>query len=370
MLQRSIHFLLLLLFFAVSPVFAHANSENDRIVNAMIAEAKKQAAASPGKCVDIFPNEVNQQGADYKLIYLPNRKFKSFKSLDACVDHMMALYKSGGSYPRDMIEKADKKKRQSSKPSMQVLAKTQFDPKNAKSFFCPGRKKVFGRTSDASCSDMLASACDDAHPYSSKNPVDHALRMTCMITSALGEFSHDPDLSIFLDSVKQRRAIFIMSAQGAIPLPKAIQLSNRIMEETGKLARARSQSRRNQGLKTAMLGFCMAQGASISSCLGVPSNGRELNIQNHGILKKSVVDGPNRTCLYNNGGSDFAVTIDSTDLCAMSRASSNQESSFVASGGHLINDYIDGVNRICVYDNAGSLFMRTVESTDVCDASL
>lgn len=370
MLQRSIHFLSLLLFIAFSPVFAHANSENDKIVNAMIAEAKKQATASPGKCVDMFPDEVNQQGADYKLIYLPNRKFKSFKSMVACVDHMMALYKSGGSYPRDMIEKADKRKRQSSQPSMQTLAKTQFDPVNAKSFFCPGRKKVFGRTSDAQCNDMLTKACTEAHPYESLSPVVHAYRMTCYITSYKTEFPNDPDLSLFVNSVNERRAIFIMSAQGAIPLPKAIQLSDRIMEETDKLGRARSQSRRNQGLKTAMLGFCMAQGASVSSCLGVPSNGRKLDIQNHGILKGSVIDGPNRLCLYDNMGSEFAVTVNATNLCAMSRHSSNQESSFVSSGGHLINNYIDGVNRICVYDNAGSLFMRTVESTDICDASL
>ena len=370
MLQNLLVVYFLIFFLGIFPTLGFANSENDKVVNAMIAEAKTQAAASPGKCVDIFPDEVNQQGADYKVVYLPNREFKSFKSMDACVKHMMALYKSGGSYPRDMIEKAQNNNKTDRRISEKTIARTQFDPSKAKSFFCPGRKKVFGRTSDASCSDMLASACDNAHPYSSKNPADHALRMTCMITSAIGEFSHDPDLNLFLNSVKQRRAIFIMSAQGVIPLSKAIQLSNSIMEETANLGRARSQSRRNQGLRTAMLGFCMAQGHSITSCMGVPSDNGRIDIESHGVLKKSVIDGPNRICLYDNVGSEFAITVRATDLCAMSRAASNQESSFAASGGHLINDYIDGHNRICVYDNAGSLFMRTVESTSVCAPSL
>ncbi len=40
----------------------------------MIAEAKKQAAASSGKCVDMFLHEVNQQGADYKLIFATKHK--------------------------------------------------------------------------------------------------------------------------------------------------------------------------------------------------------------------------------------------------------------------------------------------------------
>ncbi len=117
------------------------------------------------------------------------------------------------------------------------------------------------------------------------------------------------------------------------------------MQETDRLGRAKSQSRLNQGLKTAMLGFCMAQRANISSCTGIRPNGCNLNIQYHGILKKSVVNWSNRTCLFNNAGSDFAVTIVSTDLCAMSRVLSNQESSFAASGEHLINDYIDGLDQ-------------------------
>lgn len=370
MLQRSINFLLLLFFIAFSPVFAHANSENDKIVNAMIAEAKKQAAASPGKCVDMFPDEVNQQGADYKLIYLPNRKFKSFKSMDACVDHMVALGKSGGSYPRDMIENADKKKRQSSQVSKETLARTQFDPDKTKSFYCPGRKKVFGRQSARNCLNSLTAACNDAYSRKSDNAQIHAHRIDCYVKSIMDEFPNERDLGLVAETMRQSRSVYVMAAQGALTLNKAGELSERLGKAMDAELASRNQARRNHGLKTAMLGFCMAQGRSITSCMGVPSNNGRLDIASHGVLKKSVIDGPNRICLYDNVGSEFAITVQATDLCAMSRASSNQESSFVASGGHLINDYIDGVNRICVYDNAGSLFMRTVESTDICDASL
>ena len=194
-----VHFLIF--FLGIFPTLGFANSENDKVVNAMIAEAKNQAAASPGKCVDMFPDEVNQQGADYKLIYLPNRKFKSFKSMDACVDHMMALYKSGGSYPRDMIENADKKKRQSSQVSKATLARTQFDPDKTKSFYCPGRKKVFGRQSARNCLNSLTAACDDAYSRKSDNAQIHAHRVDCYLKSIVDQFPNERDLGLVADTM-------------------------------------------------------------------------------------------------------------------------------------------------------------------------
>jgi len=89
-----------------SVVSKASNPDNDEVVNGMISDAKKLAKASPGKCVDIFPDEVNQKGADYKLVYLPNRKFKSFKSMDACFDYMLAFGKTGTSSP-EMTKRAE-----------------------------------------------------------------------------------------------------------------------------------------------------------------------------------------------------------------------------------------------------------------------
>lgn len=111
------------------------------------------------------------------------------------------------------------------------------------------------------------------------------------------------------------RSIYVIAAQGALTLNEALELSDRLEKAIDAELASRTQARRNQGLKTAMLSFCMAQGRSITSCMGVPSNNGRLDIESHGVLKKSVIDGPNRICVYDNAGSLFMRTVESTGIC-------------------------------------------------------
>lgn len=263
-----------------------------------------------------------------------------------------------------------KKPLKSSIPSSNVISNTQFNPDETKSFYCPDRKKVFGRQSARNCLNALTSACDRTYSRQSNNAQSHAHRVNCYLKSINDEFPNERDLGLVTETMRQGRAIYVMAAQGALSLSEARQLADRLGKEMDRELASRDQVRRNQGLKTAMLGFCIAQGNSINSCMGVPRSGNTFDIEDHGILKKSVVNGSNRICVYDKLGSEFAVTVEATDLCSMSRLSPNQESSFASSGGYLLNSYVDGFNRVCVYDNAGSLFMRTVASTDICEPSL
>ena len=74
-----------------------------------------------------------------------------------------------------------------------------------------------------------------------------------------------------------------MAAQGALTLNEALELSDRLEKAMDAELASRNQARRNQGLKTAMLGFCMAQGNNITSCMGVPSSNGRLDIAGHGF---------------------------------------------------------------------------------------
>ncbi len=57
---------------------------------------------------------------------------------------------------------------------------------------------------------MVTKECKKVHPYDALSPVVHAYRITCYTTSFKTEVPNDPDLSLYVNSFKERRAIFLV----------------------------------------------------------------------------------------------------------------------------------------------------------------
>ena len=161
-----------------------------------------------------------------------------------------------------------------------------------------------------------------------------------------------------------------MATQGALSLFEAIQLSEKAQNKAMQLANEIDSQRRQKGIVLAMISFCVAQGNSINSCLGVPDPKSEDNYIDNGVIQKSVTSGNNRICYYNQSGSVFTQTIDVFRLCPIIMNRNNPPPQFERSGGVLRRNYTSGVNRICVYDNIGSLYKKTLPIGSLCPLTL
>lgn len=114
----------------------------------------------------------------------------------------------------------------------------------------------------------------------------------------------------------------------------------------------------------------MGQGNSLTSCLGVLDPQSSNSYVDNGVIQRSVTSGLNRICYYNQLGSVFSMTIDRNRLCPISMNRYSTPSKMGKFGGFLRRNYRSGLNRICVYDNVGSLYMKTIPANNLCPLNL
>lgn len=83
----------------------------------------------------------------------------------------------------------------------------------------------------------------------------------------------------------------------------------------------------------------------------------------------SYVDGMNRICLYNTIRGQEAVTIGAAQICpqTLQRA---RTAPVPQSFGHFVRSYASGMNRICVYSTVQGEQITTISSTAICPLSL
>jgi hypothetical protein len=88
--------------------------------------------------------------------------------------------------------------------------------------------------------------------------------------------------------------------------------------------------------------------------------------QRSGYLVSDHLDGINRVCIYDDLGSRVVVTGNSADLCPSSPQRSGGGWSSGAAAGALQGEYIEGQNKVCLYDRQGSPSAITIEAWDIC----
>ena len=81
---------------------------------------------------------------------------------------------------------------------------------------------------------------------------------------------------------------------------------------------------------------------------------------------KSQTSGLNRLCFYNDAGSVFGLTVGAAETCPVGPSKYGSYSGPSAALGILHSSKVSGMNRLCYYNQAGSAMVRTVGAADVC----
>lgn len=244
-----------------------------------------------------------------------------------------------------------------------------YDPSLVRGFnVCKNKGTIFGM-GNRRCGELINKSCNRAYNKNSSDPKIRADFMTCMLKSVQNSF-RGYEREFVSSAIIQARSFYIMAAQGALSLVDAIRLSDEDQDKAMRLAKEKDSLRRQRGLGLAMIGFCVAQGNSINICLGVPDPKLEDTYIDNGIIQKSVTSGNNRICYYNQSGSVVTQTIEVFRLCPIIMNRNNPPPQFESSGGVFRRNYTSGVNRICVYDNIGSLYKKTLPIGSLCPLTL
>lgn len=88
--------------------------------------------------------------------------------------------------------------------------------------------------------------------------------------------------------------------------------------------------------------------------------------RSNGVLQGQEVSGANKICRYNQNGSTNYVTVKAHELCPLSSTHDDTTDESFNSNGVFKSSYVNGLNKVCVYDQYGSKNVITVGLTERC----
>jgi len=239
-----------------------------------------------------------------------------------------------------------------------------YDPSSITPVRCSKTGGLFG-INDRKCIDKISTICKRLYPKN-ESPKQAANQKTCAIKSLKQNYPRDADVNFTVPFLIKERAYYLLAHQGNISWAEATALNDQSVTERKRYFDEITKQRRARGLALANLGFCIAS-SGIGDCLGgsVSSNNPIRN--QNGFLAQNYSVGANRVCVYNQVGSDHAITLPGTSLCPLSlneaKAVDGQPKPKV---GILSKEIISGFNKICVYNSGPFAWYDTVDLNQTC----
>ena len=196
-----------------------------------------------------------------------------------------------------------------------AFAYATYDPSSITPIRCAKTGGLFG-INDKKCIDKISTTCKRLYPKN-ESPKQAANEKTCGIKSLKQNYPKNADVNFLVPFLIKERAYYLLAHQGNISWAEAIALNTQSVIERDRYFAEITQQRRIRGLTLANLGFCIAS-SGIEDCLGGGTSSNNPIRNQNGFLTQNYSVGANRVCVYNQGGSNHAITLSGNSLCPLS----------------------------------------------------
>lgn len=146
-------------------------------------------------------------------------------------------------------------------------------------------------------------------------------------------------------------------------------VESRVVVWEQRQAQQAAEARRRIGM--ALMAMSSGGGyVAPQSSLSAPTHIAPTQGPTGGMLVSNYVSGMNRVCTYNTASGVTTAVVGAANICPLSPPSNAGQPSGRSSTGFFEREYVQGMNRVCVYDTVRGEEVITVSAASVCPISL